>query len=175
MPGTMVSPFLLYLFHYYLIQYLLSSGVSLNKAMLYSKIKEKYYNSQCIFSEHMLHGTSYPNALHVFVKRSIDKLGFADKKKSIAQKIPLNWGTIAREGAQEVRDKFKEVGVETVCYMDEFFNNWHCAGKPVLVPTGAKRVGSAQQLGNEKEGCTVVTTMMQEASAVLSLLLYLLI
>ena len=53
-----------------------------------------------------------------------------------------------------------------VCSMDEFFINFHCAGKSVLVPKGTKRVGSAQKLGNEKEGCTVVTTMILEASAV---------
>ena len=70
--------------------------------------------------------------------------------------IPLNWDTIAREGAQV---KFKEVGVEVVCSMDEFFNNWHCAGKAALVPKGTKIVCSSQKLGNEKEGCTVVTTM----------------
>ena len=72
MPGTMVSPFLLYLFYYYLIQCLLLSGVPLNKVMLYSKIKEKYYNSQCMNYERLLHETSYPNTLHVFVKQSID-------------------------------------------------------------------------------------------------------
>ena len=54
-----------------------------------------------------------------------------------------------------------------VCSMDEFFINFHCAGKSVLVPKGTKRVGSAQKLGNEKEGCTVVTAMMLEASSVL--------
>ena len=70
--------------------------------------------------------------------------------------MPLNWDTIAREGAQV---KFKEVEVEVVCSMDEFFNNWHCVGKVALVPKGTKRVSSAQKLGNDKEGCTVVTTM----------------
>ena len=103
--------------------------------MLYSKIKVKYYNSKCVFSDQMLHGTKYPNTLHVFVKRAIDKLGF--------------------------------LGVEVVWSMDEFFINFYCAGKSVLVPKGTKRVGSAQKLGNEKEGCTVVTTMMPEDSSVL--------
>ena len=81
--------------------------------------------------------------------------------------MSFDWDTIAREGAQEVRDKFKEVGVEVICSMDEFFINFHCAGKSVLVPKGTKRVGSSQKLGNEKEGCTVVTTMTIEASSVL--------
>ena len=54
-----------------------------------------------------------------------------------------------------------------VCSMDEFKVNYHCAGKSVLVPKGTRRVGSAGKLCNEKEGCTVVTTMMLEASSVL--------
>ena len=37
----------------------------------------------------------------------------------------------------------------------------------MLVPKATRRVGPAEKLGNEKEGCTIVTTMMLEASAIL--------
>ena len=102
------------------MQCLLLLGVAITKVMFYSKIKEKYYNSQCMNYERILHETSYPNTLHIFVKQSIDQLEFVDIKISIAQMMPLDWDTIAREGAQV---KFKEVEVEVVCSMDEFFNN----------------------------------------------------
>ena len=101
------------------------------------------------------------------MNRSLAKIGFVDRKKSIAKKTPFNWDTIVRESAHDIRDAFKEAGVEVVCSMDEFFNHFHCGGNSVLVPKGTKRVGSATKLGNEKEGCTVVVTMTLEASVVL--------
>jgi len=98
----------------------------------------------------------------------LKQLGHVDRKKTTSQKIPVNWDNIAREGAANVRKFFKDNKVEVVLAGDEFFQQCHGEHSKVLVPRGTKRVGAATKLGNTKEGCTVMVTMVLEGSRLLT-------
>jgi len=111
---------------------------------------------------------NYPNSLHKYVGRVLKQIGYADRKKTISQKIPMNWDTIAREGARDVRKFFRDKKVDVVLAGDEFFQQFHSDCGKVIVPRGTKRVGSATKLGDTKEGCTIMVTMALEGSKLLA-------
>ena len=53
--------------------------------------------------------------------RVLKQLGCVDRKKIISQKTPVNWDNMAREGAAEIRNNFREKEVEVALAGDEFF------------------------------------------------------
>lgn len=143
-------------------------GIPLTKLTLYRLILDKFLESNCQFSMNVLQCKNYPNSLHKYVGRVLKQIGYADRKKTISQKIPMNWDTIAREGARDVRKFFRDKKVDVVLAGDEFFQQFHSDCGKVIVPRGTKRVGSATKLGDTKEGCTIMVTMALEGSKLLA-------
>ena len=68
-----------------------NEGNPLSKDGLYNSIISRYMHQKCKFSKTILHSTNYPNSLQKFVHRTLNHLNFATRKKSISQKIPLDW------------------------------------------------------------------------------------
>ena len=81
--------------------------------------------------------------------------------------MPVNWGNMAREEDTEVRKYFREKKVEVVLAGDEFFQQYHVDSGKVLVPKCIRRVASGTKLGNTKEGCTMMVTIVLEGSRLL--------
>ena len=63
-----------------------------------------------------------------------------------------------------MRKFFREKKVEVVLAGDEFFQQYHSGTSKVLVPKGTKRIDSSTKLGNTKEGCTIMVTIVLEGS-----------
>ena len=139
----------------------------MSKQTLYRNILDTYLDSNCQFSTNVLHCKNYPNSLHKYTSRVLKQLGYVDRKKTISQKIPVNWDNLAREGAAQVRKFFREKKVKVVLARDEFFQQYHSGTSKVLVPKGTKRIGSSTKLGNTKEGCVIMVTMVLEGSRLL--------
>ena len=142
-------------------------GVPLTKQALCSDTLDEHLDSKSEFPTNVLQSKNYPNTFHKCTSRVLKQLGYVDRKKTTSQKTPVNWDNIAREGAANVRKFFKDNKVEVVLAGDEFFQQHHGEHSKVLVPRGTKRVGAATKLGNTKEGCTVMVTMVLEGSRLL--------
>ena len=108
------------------------------KPALCRLILDNYLNNNCHFSANVLQCANYPNSLHKYVGRVLKQIGYVDRKKTISQKIPMNWDTIARQGAANIRKLFWEKKVDVVLAGDEFFQQFHAESGKVLVPRGIK-------------------------------------
>ena len=143
------------------------TGIPLSKQTLHRNILDTYLNSNCQFSINVLQCKNYPNSSHKYAGRVLKQLSYVDRKKTISQKMPINWDNLAREGAANVRKYFREKKGEMVLAGDEFFQQYHSGSSKVLVPKGTKRIGSATKLGNTKKGYTIMDTMVLEGSQLL--------
>ena len=102
----------------------------------------------------------------MFLKRSLQRINFTDRKATISQQIPIDWKDQAREGAAQIVKTFREKNVGAVMAADETFIRFHKHNTRILVPSGEKRVGTAAKF-KEKEGCTLMVTMDVLSSSLL--------
>ena len=96
-------------------------GIPLSKQTLYRNILDTYLDNNCQFLINVLQCKNYLNSLHKYAGRVLKQLSYIDRKKTISQKIPVNWDNLVREGAADVRKYFREKKVEVVLAGDEFF------------------------------------------------------
>ena len=150
------------------MHFTLCTGVPLSKQTLCSNMLDEHLDSNSPFSTNVLQSKNYPNTFYKHTSRVLKQRGYLDRKKTTSQKTPVNWDNIAREGAANVRKFFKDKKVEVLLAGDEFFQQHHGEHSKVLVPRGTKRVGASTKLGDTKEGCTVMVTMVLEGSRLLT-------
>ena len=117
----------------------------------------KHFNEGDFFNNVMNKGGN-TNHFYIFLKRSLQKIHFTERKATISQKIPIDWKDKARQGAARVVKVFRDKNVGAVMAADETFIHFHERHSRILVPTGEKHVGSAMKI-NEKDGCTLMVTM----------------
>ena len=103
---------------------------------------------------------------YMFITRSLNLFGYTLRKKTISQKIPIDWRQRSEEGAKRCRDKMLAENVDVLISSDETFMKFHESGSMVLAPVGAKRIGSALKI-KEKEGCTVMVSIEMFSSRLL--------
>lgn len=96
--------------------------------------------------------------LHIFLDRAVRRAGYSIRQSSISQKIPINWRSLAEQGARRVRETFRKEEVDVVVAADEMFIRFHEEDTRVLAPTGEKRIGKSVTC-DKKAGCTVLPTM----------------
>lgn len=107
------------------------------------------------FREKVLNSSNYFNK---WVSRVLNDLNFADRKSSIAQKIPDDWRCVALNGAERIRKLFKSHGIMRIFAADETNIKFHEVSDSVLAPQGVKRVGTACKISSN-DGCTLMVTM----------------
>jgi hypothetical protein len=105
--------------------------------------------------------------LFIFLKRALDKIGFVSRLTTVSQKIPKDWRSQTEAGAKRIRERLKEENVDVIIASDETFLKFHETSSTVLAPKGARRIGSAHKIVDEKKGCTVMVSMDMFASQLL--------
>lgn len=101
-----------------------------------------------------------------WLRRVVKNSGYSERKKSVSQKIPENWRSLAEQGAARVRETFANANVEVVINCDETFITFHHPPTKYLARTGEKRIGVARKF-DEKNGCTVMVSMEMHTSSLL--------
>jgi hypothetical protein len=84
-----------------------------------------------------------------------------------SQKIPNDWRIKTEAGAKRIRENFKKLDVDIIISSDETFLKFHETTSKVLAPVGAKRIGKAYKIKNDKMGCTVMVSMEMYGSCLL--------
>ena len=140
------------------------SGQPITKSEVRIQCMKKFTEGD--FFVNILDKAGNTNHFYVFLKRSLQRINFTDRKATISQQIPIDWKDRAREGAARVVKTFREKNVGAVMAPDETFIRFHERNSRILVPSGEKRVGSAAKF-NEKEGCTLMVTMDLLSSSLL--------
>ena len=97
------------------------------------------------------------NAFTQWTLRSLKRMNFSCRRKSLSQSIPLYWKDKALCGAERVRNRFQEENVEVVLAEDETFLKFHERSDTYIVPKGTKRIGSSGKF--DEKGCTLMVTM----------------
>ena len=147
-----------------LVQERWKSGQPITKSEVHIQCMKKFTEGD--FFENILDKAGNTNHFYVFLKRSLKRINFTNRKATISQHIPIDWKDRAREGAARVVKTFREKNVGAVMAADETFIRFHERNSRILVPSGEKRVGSAAKF-NEKEGCTLMVTMDLLSSSLL--------
>ena len=147
-----------------LVQERWKSGQPITKSEVRIQCMKKF--SEGDFFVNILDKAGNTNNFYIFLKRSLQRINFTDRKATISQQIPIDWKDQARDGAARVLKTFREKNVGAVMAADETFIHFHERNSRILVPSGEKRVGSAAKF-NEKEGCTLMVTMDLLSSSLL--------
>ena len=137
-----------------------------NQLQSWKSIFNALKNREGDFFVNILDKAGNTNNFYIFLKRSLQRINFTDRKATISQQIPIDWKDQARDGAARVLKTFREKNVGAVMAADETFIRFHERNSRILVPSGEKRVGSAAKF-NEKEGCTLMVTMDLLSSSLL--------
>ena len=87
-------------------------------------------------------------------------------KKSITQKVPVNWKPLALQGAERVRRLFASEGEWYIINADETFLHFHEVSGRYIVPKGEEHVGIASKM-SEKDGCTLMVSMEWRTSSLI--------
>ena len=140
------------------------SGQPITKSEVRIQCMKKFTEGD--FFVNILDKAGNTNPFYVFLKRSLQRINFTDRKATISQQIPIDWKDRAREGAARVVKTFREKNVGAVMAADETFIRFHERNSRILVLSSEKRVGSAAKF-NEKEGCTLMVTMDLLSSSLL--------
>ena len=140
------------------------NGIPITRPEIYRFLKRTFVSGE--FYEKFLAKIEYADKLCNFVTRTLEYFGYCVRKTTVSQSIPKNWKDLAIEGAARVRKTFEDENVSVVIAADETFLRFHESSSTVLVPKGAKRVGTAIKC-NEKEGCTVMVSMEMISSQLL--------
>jgi hypothetical protein len=89
------------------------------------------------------------------------------KKNSISRSVPVDWRKKAEENSARIREEFREEDVDVVVNADKTFLLFHPFGEKLLALTGAKHVGLAVQVDNEKWGTTVMVACEYSTCSIL--------
>ncbi|KAF4145808.1 hypothetical protein GN958_ATG04992 [Phytophthora infestans] len=129
------------------------------------RILVRHFDPTSVFSfaAQVMRGKNFPNSMHKFVERTLDRIGFTERKASISQKVPANWKNLAIAGAKRCPQQFIEEGVEAILAADEAFILFHETDTSLITPVGVKRVGTAPKK-DVNDGCTLMVTMDMAAS-----------
>ena len=98
---------------------------------------------------------NFPKSVNMWLDRRIMDIGYSNRKKTISQKIPECWDTMAQTNAAGIRESFKEKKVEVLMNCDETYLRFHERDDHVLAPVGISRIGTNEKF-DEKSGCTVM-------------------
>ena len=101
-----------------------------------------------------------------WICRAMSKAVYADRKKSITKKVPVNWKPLALQGAERVRKLFASKGVRYIINADETFLRFHEVSGRYIVPKGEEHVGIASKM-SEKDGCTLMVSMEWRTSSLI--------
>jgi hypothetical protein len=107
------------------------------------------------------------NTLVKYISHTLKRNHWSGRKNSISRSVPVDWCKKAEENSTRIREKFREEDVDGVVNADETFLLFHPFGEKLLAPTGAKRVGSAVQVDNEKWGATIMIACEYRTSSIL--------
>ena len=73
------------------------SGLPITKSELLIQCMRKFSAED--FFKKVLDKAGNHNHFYVFLKRSLKRINFTDRKATISQQIPINWKDLARGGA----------------------------------------------------------------------------
>ena len=112
------------------------SGQPITKSEVRIQCMKKFTEGD--FFVNILDKAGNTNPFYVFLKRSLQRINFTDRKATISQQIPIDWKDRAREGAARVVKTFREKNVGAVMAADETFIRFHERNSRILLPSGEK-------------------------------------
>ena len=89
--------------------------------------------------------------LLVWLDRSLERIGWTTRCKTVCQKVPYNWRIIAVDAARDIRGGLS--ACTRVVFFDEAFLRFCPEDKQVAAPRGSVRVGGILA-ADDKDGCT---------------------
>jgi len=89
------------------------------------------------------------------------------RKISTSQSVPVDWRKKDKEISARIHEKIRVEDVDVIVNADKMFLLFHPFGDKLLAPTGAKHVGLAVQVDNEKWGATVMIACKYRTSSIL--------
>lgn len=87
-----------------------------------------------------------------------NKTGYEEKKKSITQKVPVNWKPLTIQGTERARKLFKSKQVRYIMDANETFLSFHELSGRYVVPKEEQHVGIASKIP-EIDGCILMVSM----------------
>ena len=95
------------------------------------------------------------NAFTQWTLRTLKRMNFSCRRKSLSQSIPFDWKDKALRGAERVRNRSQEENVEVFLSADETFLRFHERSDTYIVPKGTKRISISRKY-DEKIGCNLM-------------------
>ena len=108
---------------------------------------------------------SHASNLSGWITRTLKALNFADRKRTVSQKVPGDWFDVAILFNNEVKELL--VCCDVIVNADQTFLNFYVESQRVIAKKGAKRVGGNKQ-ADEKAGCTLMVTADLKSSELLN-------